>query len=266
MSGIALPWDRRSKYRQGAVLTEAVAAQTLTGIGADQRAVVISHDCDIACDDMDKEPHIEVILAAVVTDENHAFLQTKNPRQLHLAFIHQGNKCVLDLFATEKRYIAKERLIGTDPDSGFLLTDDNRQILQRWLAVRYRRHAFPDELNRRVGSILKKAERSLKKNSDGIIAIYIDYQPRNEELSVNEPYELWVDVVADSHAVDGMEQAKALAAKLEESLAKTIGVDLRKIEDKSDNEFTLYDSRRTFEFRLEHLSFRSTPFGPLTES
>lgn len=204
MSGIALPWDRKSKYRQGAVLTETVAAQTLTGIGAGQRAVVISHDCDIACG-TDNEPNIEVLLAAVVTDENHPFLQAKNPRRLHLAFTHQGNKCVLDLFATEKRYIAKANLIGVDPGADFLLTDDNRQILQRWLAIRYRRHAFPDELNRRVESIFKKAEESLKKNSDGIIAIYINYQPRSKELSDNEPYELWVDVVADSHAVDGME-------------------------------------------------------------
>lgn len=158
MSGIALPWDRKSKYRQGVVLTEAVAAQTLAGIGRGQRAIVISHDCDIACDDMDKEPHIEVILAAVVTDENHAFLQTKNPRQLHLAFIHQGNKCVLDLFATEKRRISKESLIGTDPDPDFLLTEDNRQILQRWLAVRYRRHAFPDKLNSCIKRSFGKAE------------------------------------------------------------------------------------------------------------
>lgn len=89
---------------------------------------------------------------------------------------------------------------------------------------------------------------------------------KNEELSDNEPYELWVYIVADSSAVDGMRQAKALAAKLEEGLAETKGVDLREIEAKSDNEFTLYDSRRTFEFRLEHLSFRSLPFGPMSES
>ena len=63
-----------------------------------------------------------------------------------------------------------------------------------------------------------------------------------------------------------MEHAKALTAKLEEDFAKTIGIDLREIGAKSDNEFTLYDSRRTFEFRLEHLSFRSLPFGPMSES
>lgn len=265
MSGVALHWGRKSKYRQGVVLTEAVAAQTLAGIGADQRAVVISHDCDIACD-MDKEPNIEVLLATVVTDENHAFLQAKNPRRLHLAFTHQGNKCALDLLATEKRYIAKASLIGTDPDPDFLLTDDSRQILQRWLAVRYRRHAFPDKLNNRIKHSFGKAEEWLKKKGAGIIAVYVDYQPRNEELSDNEPYELWVYIVADSFAVDGMEQANALAAKLEEGLAETKGVDLREIEAKSDNEFTLYDSRRTFEFRLEHLSFRSLPFGPMSES
>lgn len=265
MSGVALHWGRKSKYRQGVVLTEAVAAQTLAGIGADLRAVVISHDCDIASD-TGKEPNIEVLLATVVTDENHAFLQAKNPRQLHLAFVHQGNKCVLDLRATEKRCIPKESLIGTDPDPDFLLTDDNRQILQRWLALRYRRHAFPDKLNNRIKHSFGKAEEWLKKNGAGIVAIYIDYLPRNEELSDNEPYELWVYIVADSHAVDGMEHANTLAAKLEEGLAETKGVDLREIEAKSDLEFTLFDIRHTFEFRLEHLSFRSAPFGPMAES
>ncbi|MBI2779067.1 MAG: hypothetical protein HYX62_04695 [Gammaproteobacteria bacterium] len=265
MSGVALDWGRKSKYRQGVVLTEAVAEQALAGIGFGQRAVVISHDCDIASD-TNKEPNIEVLLATVVTDENHAFLQAKNPRQLHLVFVHQGNKCVLDLRATEKRCVHKENLIDTDPDPDFLLTENNRQILQRWLAARYRRHAFPDKLNNRIKHSFGKAEEWLKKKGAGIIAVYIDYQPRNEELSDSAPYELWVYVVADSSAVDGMEQAKALAAKLEEGLAETKGVDLREIEAKSDLEFTLFDSRRTFEFRLEHLSFRSTPFGPMAES
>jgi len=265
MSEIALPWDRKSKYRQGVVLTEAVAAQTLAGIGAGQRAVVISHDCDIACD-MGSEPNIEVLLAIMVTTEDPALRQAKNPRRLHLALTHQGNKCVLDLFATEKRYIAKANLIGVDPDPDFLLTEDNRKILQRWLAARYRRHAFPDKLNNRIKHSFEKVEGWLKKNGVGIIAIYIKYQPRNEELPDNEPYELWVDVVADSHAVDGMEQAKTLAAKLEEGLAETKGIDLRKIEAKNDNEFTLYESRNADEFRLEHLSFRSVPFGPMSES
>ena len=130
MTGIAVDWGRESKYRQGVVLTEAVAAQTLAGIGAGQRAVVISHDCDIACD-TDSEPNIEVLLATMVTSEDPALLQAKNPRRLHLAFTHQGNKCVLDLFATEKRCITKANLIGVEPDADFFLTDDNRQILQR---------------------------------------------------------------------------------------------------------------------------------------
>ncbi len=33
----------------------------------------------------------------------------------------------------------------------------------------------------------------------------------------------------------------------------------------ADTEFTLADTRRTFEFRLEHLSLRREPFGTIAE-
>jgi len=246
------------------VLTDAAARKILPGIKPQHRAVVISHDCDIASD-TDKEPNIEVLLAAVVTGEhNHSFLQAKNARRLHLAFSTQGEKLVLDLFAIEKRQIAKTDLLGTNPDPDFLLSADNHQILQRWLAARYRRHAFPDGLNDRIDRVFGKAEERLKKKGDGIVAIYLDYQPRNEELPEDDPYELWVYVIYDSSA-NGMSQANELAIKLQNDLAAAVGIDLRSIEAKSDNEFTLADMRSTFEFRLEHLSFRSAPFGPMTE-
>ncbi len=61
--------------------------------------------------------------------------------------------------------------------------------------------------------------------------------------------------------------ALKLKEKFPELLKKTESegrVDLRQGEAISETEFTLRDMRETIEFRLEHISYRAEPFGPVT--
>ena len=260
-------WNQSTPYRQGSVLSGDVAARCLRITGVDQFAVVISHDCDITSvvktEGIMKEPFVEVIIAHTISCMDGNCTQAKNPRMLHLEFACKDQPCFMELVATEKRSISKGDLRGNSaPDNSFSLSENNRKILQNWLATRYRRHAFPDALNRRLGQVFEK---NFKKSADEILAVFIDYQPRNEELLENEPYELSVYVVADTAKPDSNEKAEAVTQKLKEALGKQKGLDVVVCEVVTDTEFTLADTRRTIEFRLEHLSFRLEPFGPIAE-
>ncbi|MDD5037618.1 MAG: hypothetical protein PHE55_23055 [Methylococcaceae bacterium] len=254
-------WSQNTSYRQGSVLSSDVVVCCLEITNGGQFAVVISHDCDIA-NNAEKEPFVEVIIAQAISRMDGNCSQAKNPRLLHIEFTRHDQPCSMELSATEKRTISKFDLIDSAPDSSFSLSDSNRQILSRWLAARYRRHAFPDALNRRLGQAFEK---NLKKSTDEILAVFIDYQPRNEELPENEPYELWVYVVADTAKLGSIEKAKTVARAFKETLGKQKGLDIVECDAVTDAEFTLADTRRTFEFRLEYLSLRHEPFGAIAE-
>ncbi len=153
-------WSQDTSYRQGSVLSGNVATRCLRITSGYQFAVVISHDCDITnaviTKGVMKEPFIELIIAQAFSRMDGNCSQAKNPRLLHLEFVRHNQFCFMELVATEKRTIDKIDLIDSAPDSSFILSDRNRKILERWLAAHYRRHAFPDKLNRRLGQAFEK--------------------------------------------------------------------------------------------------------------
>jgi len=259
-------WSQDTLYRQGSVLSSDVAVCCLGITNGDEFAVVVSHDCDITnaviTEGAMKEPFVEAIIARAVDLMDGNCSQAKNSRLLHIEFARNNQSCFMELVATEKRTIGKIALVNSAPDSSFSLSDSNRQILQRWLAARYRRHAFPDTLNHRLGLAFDK---KLKQSADEIMAVFINYEPRNKELPENEPYELWVYVVADTTKWENIEKAEAVTQKLKEGLDKLKGLDIVECKAVADTEFTLADTRRTIEFRLEHLSLRREPFGAIAE-
>ena len=85
-------WSRETPWRQGHVLcAKARVALELRHADADATCVVvISHDCDLASDDLDAEPHVEVIIGRVVSAPNGNFSWGKAPRTLHLPMQRNG--------------------------------------------------------------------------------------------------------------------------------------------------------------------------------
>lgn len=99
-----------------------------------------------------------------------------------------------------------------------------------------------------------------------VLGVFIDYQPRNEELSEDEPYELRLRVVFDTTKPKSSEKAKTLTRELVQKLSENHGgLEVLECEALADTEFTLYDARMFFEFRLEYLSLRREPFGAIAE-
>ncbi len=141
-------WARDTPWRQGHLLP-ADATTALGVASAEQRsdmvAVLVSHDCDLA-QSPDIEPDVEIIMGRRLTAIDGNYSHAKNARRLHLPFSAGKERLAAELLANGKRRIAKSDLAAFTPLLSIQLDPNERAILQRWLAARYRRPAFPDEL------------------------------------------------------------------------------------------------------------------------
>ena len=263
-----MPWSRNTIWRQGDVLAQKdFQAVGLTDKPDADLAIAISHDCDIANDNLDTEPAIEFIFARILDQHNGNYTYGKNPRILHLDYTRNGQTIWIELIASRRAMVQKNSLEVIQPDQTYSLI--TLQTLQSWLAVRYRRIALPNSLVERLRYVSNYLEREGKRNSSGILSFRLSYEPQ-DELLPEEPYELWLSIV---YVTDKAEYA-AMAADIAQNLKtefpnllekkKDSGtVDLRKCEAVSETEFTLRDMRDTVEYNLEHLSYRTEPSGPI---
>jgi len=269
-SNAEMPWSRDTTWRQGSILAQ-IDFQTvdLTEEPDADLAIAISHDCDIANDKLDIEPAVEFIFACIKDTHNGNCTNGKNPRTLHLDYISDGKTVYLELVASKRLMLKKNKLRKVQPDKAYELNAHSRQILQSWLAARYRRHALPNSLVDRLKAVLKYIEEKGKKNSSGILSFHLSYEPK-EELSPEEPYELSISIVYITDEPKYEKMAKEIANSLKTEFPKLLAntkdsgkVDLRKCEAFSEMEFTLRDMREMVEYHLEHVSYRTEPSGPV---
>ena len=149
--------DATMKLRQGSILPKAVRDRL--GIAAPKDnpnpvLVVVSHDCDLVRP-YDVEPDVELIQGRNADELSGDLYNGRNPRKLHLAYEQDGEKKVLELHARNKIPVDKKLLMDVVPDPDVVLGRKGVQILQVWLAARYNRAAFPDDLNHRMEPIKK---------------------------------------------------------------------------------------------------------------
>lgn len=111
-------WSHDTPWRQGMLLCTAALDHFRMRSGVDDTttcAIVISHDCDLAQDDLQHEPMVEVVVRRVVEKGNGNFTWAKSPRTLHLAMPCEGLPVTLELVATNKRLLDKQALAAFDP-------------------------------------------------------------------------------------------------------------------------------------------------------
>lgn len=227
--------------------------------------LVITHDCDLA-NTIETEPQVEYLPFTMPDTTDGNLTNAKNPRTLQLELLQDGNKCCIQLSALQKACLLKTELAKFEPASG-LLSDKERQILQGWLAARYRRHAFPDELVERMRPLSAYLEKQLRARARSVLGIWIDYDPKSL-LSDEEPYELWLYIVYSTDSADNHSQAEQVASSISDRFATldpSLGFILTACEAIAETGFTLSDQRRTIEFKLEHLSHRIYPDGDVIQ-
>lgn len=193
-------WSRDTIWRQGALLSqkavEVLGLSLQSGGAVEAAAIVVSHDCDLV-QLAEVEPMVELVLGRRVERPDGNLLHGKNPRRLQLP-INVGNGWV-ELDARWKKAVKKEDLAPYRPDAALSLTLNEKMILQRWLAARYRRAAFPDEFNNRLSTtgLAERLARIMSKTGAMISAVYFDLDHGKEIVRTADdgPYELEIYIM-----------------------------------------------------------------------
>lgn len=266
-----MAWTRDTPWRQGHAISaaDAIALGLTKKNENDAVVLVVSHDCDLAVEDLSEEPAVEVIFGRRVPQANGNFSFGKHPRRLHLDVTDGDAKTCIELTASARVNVLKTALANYAPDSRLRVPASSLKILQSWLSSRYRRQALPDALVDRLRTVWPKLEKAGKTNTAGIIGFWLDFAPEDNHLPQEEPYEVWLNVVFSADGPEHEKSATAAALVLRSAFeaefkknGKWSLIELRRCEAVSERDFTLRDMRETVEYKLEHLSLRADPQGP----
>lgn len=269
-------WSRETPWRQGHLLKSETARRLgLADSGAHTRVVVISHDCDLANENLMAEPHVEVIVGKIVSMPNGSFAWGKSPRTLHLEASRDGTAVTLELVATKKRLVTKTDLAADMPDAAYSIGPKELGALQYWLSVRYRRAAFADMFVNRMSStgLDKKLAKKLEPYPI-VSALYFDVDEGQEvDRSDSSAYNLSIVLTFipgedPSHSMDVAERAENDVEQLfsEKCFDKATGAwkhfRLKNCIAISEDDITVTKARKLKQWRLEHVSFKTDDDGP----
>jgi hypothetical protein len=267
-------WSRQTPWRQGQVLPDDAFRSLLPSLRDSDFdvAVVISHDCDLA-QPPNVEPVVEVIPGKRIErlDGNHSF--AKNARRLNLSYTGDNAVIHIDLSARDRTSIGKLQLADYEPNGAMALGSDGRSILQRWLSLRYRRSAFPDEFDRRleVTGVPERMKAILKPLGSVIVAVYFDVDKGQEvnPKSADEPYALFIHLLyTEQNDPECLNKAQDAAKKIERLFRERYynaatrawrDIELEACEPISDHAMTIAQSLNLMRWNADYISLRASP-------
>jgi hypothetical protein len=276
--------NRQLLWLQGNVLTDhALNSLGLQKAGETDEifAVVISHDCDLTAA-LDKEPIAEVIVGRRI-EKMGGDSFGKTARRLHIEYQSDSGPVYIELVANCKKQINKTDLFAHQPRTDIQLSVRDLRILQRWLAARYARAAFPEAFEMRLRAaitpgkydLLKKIENILDAGGDHIRALLFDID-KGEDVERKTPDDLYrlgvvvlYDSLRDEHAAFAAATvaADALEVIFEAAFKAPTGawqnIELEYCDPISDTAMTVAMSETLKQWRLEYLSMQDELPAPM---
>lgn len=266
----AKQWTRETNWRQGHVLPPAASARFGLTNATDATAtcvVVVTHDCDLANDNLDAEPFVEVIVGRTVPKLEGNFTFAKAPRTLHYPVQRGGATAQVELVAIAKVQLHKSDLAQFDPDPSFHLDGPTLAVLRSWLSARYNRAAFPDAFVARMRDTKADARlaKALEAHGKSISFTYFDVDKGQcVERASGDPYTLSIVLVfnpgndpdAASDAADEAADAveKAVRGRLPEGGASIVFASCFAV---SEDDITVSQARVLSQWRLEYMTHRA---------
>lgn len=181
--------------------------------------------------------------------------------------------------ATAKASIDKLALHEFLPRTDARLPPGNHAILQKWLASRYRRSAFPDEFERRLTAkefkLHEKIARAVKPHGKLITGVFFDV---DEGVDVtrsgpDDPYTLDIIILHEADPdFDAAERAaqsaataisKAFRDKLFTPSGTWQHIELRSCDPVPESVLAYQQFRQLKSWRLEHMSLAANPQQPV---
>ncbi|MDR2440675.1 MAG: hypothetical protein LBE12_15035 [Planctomycetaceae bacterium] len=155
------------------------------------RIIVVSHSCDIRYYKADEELWIEILLARSIQNRDNASIQGRRQRYYHLEIENKtsGIKSWFEANIDDRYRIYRNFCADYKPSSQWVINNDEKRSIARWIAYRYTRIALPDAFNERIRPKKNELKKLLKKDvSQFISGLYICLS--NQELQKNQTYEI----------------------------------------------------------------------------
>ena len=266
-------WMRDTSWRQGSVLAaDAIASLGLVHSSPDAQicVVVISHDCDLANDDLQREPDVEVIIGRHPSRIEGNFSWAKAPRTLHVDVLCEDVETPVELIATDKILIPKERLAAFEPDTRYMFSGQSLSVLRSWLGVRYNRAAFPDLFVNKLSEFNtdKKIVRAIGPKAGLLSAIYFDVDD-GQEVDHTDGSSYLLKIVLVYPPGDDPDQVATEIEGLEDSISKLFtstyfdepsgawkGIALVACMSISEDDLTVSQARQLTQWRLEYMTLK----------
>lgn len=236
-------------------------------------ALILTHDCSISGELIEKEPYIEVVCGKIIPSKDGRLTHGKNPRKLHIQIEHNGESKWLEINICHREFLSKQCFNKQEKSSEWLLSEENKELLKRWIAARYQAPAYPNQYEARLktNKTNEKVEKILShaggNNIDGLFMIL---SPRDEELSEDYPYELELMLMTKSSlSQEETQQIETIRSELVTVLraARNNGLHLVGDNDnltpeqavelipiRADDEIRVSEYRKYDKMRLDHLS------------
>jgi len=267
-------WTRETRWRQGSVLpAPAIEHFDLhhPAAGTTTCVVVISHDCDLANDNLTAEPDVEVIIGRTTDKVDGNYTWGKAPRTLHYPVTCNGETRHVELVSTSKCILSKSELAQFEPDEQYVLDGKSLAVLRSWLGSRYNRAAFPDTFVNRMRSTKadSKLAKVLERSGEHISFVYFDVDSgQNIEREEGDPYKLSIVLVFppgnDPEATAN--KVEDVAAEVEEIVGGRLkdgtAVVLKSCFPISEDDLPVSKAKLLTQWRLEYMTLRDDDEQP----
>lgn len=267
-------WTRDTPWRQGHLFTpEAAGALGLAHPEWPDSTcvIVISHDCDLANDNLQIEPDVEVIVGRRVQKGDGNYFWAKAPRTLHIDAQLGGTAVVIELVATAKHLISKRELAAFLPDTAYSLSGKSLSAIRSWLGVRYNRAAFPDPFVDRLSQskVDKRLAKLIEPVGNLLSAVYFDVDGGKEiDRSDRSPYELKIvlayppgdDPEQAAEAVEALETAITNIFRdrcFDQGAEKWTGIALKQCMSICEDDLSVSKARLLTQWRLEYMTIKA---------
>ena len=216
--------------------------------------LVASHTCDLQ--DSHAEPRVALLVGHVTTKQDNNKRHAKGVRQLQL-LAEGGELAEFDIRSLE--FVGAEVLTGHMPWPDVTYGYDEVRSLQRWLAQRYERVAYPDEFVMGLQKAkLSERIRNRLKNCDEILEVRAAL---DESKRPSGAYRLALiliyDTAKDPDGARSDQIAKGIREDFDKAAEALVGIiDFIGASAQPDAEVPYLAVRRTKAWRLDDLSLR----------
>lgn len=265
-----------SGWRQGSVVKRENIASLYDNkfkqLEGELVLIVASQSCDIANNDLENDPFIELSVGRIIESQKGHLTFNKNPRILHTelfvktqdAEIYQST--FIELIAYKKIQIEKKNLIELSPDESKIFADSSLAGYVAWLVARYSRPALPTTFNDRLTQVDPKNKRKKKAKSLNhlLLGIYVEIIP-DTEIPNNQNYKVNLLGLVAADFTDNLTDAETIINDYAEIMKKArmdVSVAIMR-----EDQVSIAMIKRFKRFYYDDLSFRSnTSLPPETQT